>query len=188
MKNGIQKVQLTDNEKWSAATTCDKRFDGLFFYGVKTTGVFCRPSCTARTPLRKNVRFFQDVTEALRSGFRPCQKCRPDLREYDPGRDLVEKAKEGLALRAGSSEPSPTRESFPAVSSNNLRRLFWKYEGCTPCRYEAGLRIDKAKRLLAETNLSVLNIALQCGFESLSNFYRRFREHTGGTPGQFRSR
>lgn len=188
MKSGILKVQLTDDEKWSAAMTCDKRFDGLFFYGVTTTGVFCRPSCTARSPLRKNVRFFRDVSEALHAGFRPCRKCRPDLQEYDPGRDLVEEAKEGLARRVGSSEYSVAQETLPAVSSNSLRRLFRKYEGCTPSRYEAGLRIEKAKKLLTETDMSILNIALQCGFESLSSFYRRFREHTGKAPGQYRIR
>lgn len=188
MESIIQEIQLTDDEKWSAAVACDRRFDGLFFYGVTTTGVFCRPSCTARTPLRKNVRFFRDISEALQAGFRPCKKCRPDIPEYDPGWDLVKKTKEGMARRVDSPELPAAREDLPHVSSNSLRRLFLKYEGCTPSRYESGLRIEKAKKLLSESNMSILNIALQCGFESLSNFYRRFREQTGKAPGHFRNR
>lgn len=187
MDAAIMVYQLTDDEKWSAVTACDRRFNGLFFYGVTTTGVFCRPSCTARTPLRKNVRFFQEISEALDAGFRPCRKCRPDLRHFEPGRELVEKAKEGMALRVDLSEIPASRESLTALSDNSLRRLFRKYEGCSPGRYEAALRIEKAKDLLAETDMSVLNISLHCGFESLSNFYRQFREHTGTVPRKFRT-
>lgn len=171
------------NDKWSAVVNCDKRFDGLFFYGVRSTGIFCRPSCTSKTPRRENVRFFHNVAEAVRSGFRPCKKCRPDLTGYDPGRELVEQAKE----RYARSIDLPESSALPAISSNHLARLFKKYEGCTPGRYLAGLRIEKAKKMLAETNMSILDIALLCGFDSLSNFYRRFREYADSTPAQFRN-
>jgi AraC family transcriptional regulator of adaptative response / methylphosphotriester-DNA alkyltransferase methyltransferase len=70
--------QISDNDKWQAVIECDKSYDGLFFYGVVTTGVFCRPSCRSKSPLRNNVLFFNGLDDAVKAGFRPCKKCRPD--------------------------------------------------------------------------------------------------------------
>lgn len=70
-------IPLTENEMWAAVMAADNNCDGLFFYGVKTTKIFCRPSCNAKRPLRKNVTFIKDVTDAINYGFRPCKKCRP---------------------------------------------------------------------------------------------------------------
>src|SRR5699024_9504338 len=71
---------------WEAAISCDARYDGIFFYAVKTTGIFCRPSCKSRIPNKKNVSFFMNVAEAQDAGYRPCKRCRPDLesKTYDP--------------------------------------------------------------------------------------------------------
>ncbi len=70
--------QISDTEKWQAVVNCDKGYDGLFFYGVTTTGIFCRPACRAKTPRRENVVFFGNAEQAIEAGFRPCKKCRPD--------------------------------------------------------------------------------------------------------------
>jgi AraC family transcriptional regulator, regulatory protein of adaptative response / methylphosphotriester-DNA alkyltransferase methyltransferase len=75
---------LTENEKWEAVIKCDKTYDGQFFYGVKTTGIFCKPSCSSKTPLRKNCEFFDEIDKAYTSGLRPCKRCRPDLSDYKP--------------------------------------------------------------------------------------------------------
>jgi len=87
-------VRISDNEKWEAVICSKKSYDGLFFYGVKTTGIFCRPSCSARTPDRGNVVFFDNDINAIAAGFRPCKKCRPDKAVFEPDLELVKKAKD----------------------------------------------------------------------------------------------
>ena len=86
-------MTLTDNEKWDAVVHCDPTYDGQFFYGVKTTGIFCRPSCKSKTPLRENVEFFDEAAVASARGMRPCKRCRPDLLDYAPTRELLSKIK-----------------------------------------------------------------------------------------------
>lgn len=174
----------TDDVKWAAVAAHDKNYNGRFYTGVKTTGIFCRPSCNAKTPLRENVVFFGSSNEAIKSGFRPCKKCRPDLQEYNPDRELVENAKD---ICARNFDDSRSLAGRLGVSPNHLMRLFKRYEGCTLGQYLAKLRIEKAKRLLWESDMNILQVALGCGFESLSNFYKRFREYTGVTPMQYRS-
>ena len=176
----------TDRAKWAAVVGCDKDDDGLFVYGVKTTGIFCRPSCAAKAPLRENVLFFDTADDAMNSGFRPCKKCRPDLYKYEPERELVEKAKEACAQSIDDPERLKGLISRLGVSPNHLMRLFKQYEGCTRGQYLAKLRIEKAKDLLGSDDANILHVALSCGFESQSNFYKRFKEHTGATPAQYR--
>ncbi|SDM14084.1 Metal binding domain of Ada [Dendrosporobacter quercicolus] len=83
----------TDDEKWEAVRQSDPGYDGVFFYGITTTGIFCRPSCRSRLPLRNNVQFFDSIEQAYAWGLRPCKRCRPDLPEYRPNRDLMEESK-----------------------------------------------------------------------------------------------
>lgn len=175
---------MPDDSRWAEVAACDKGADGRFYYGVRTTGVFCRPSCTARTPLRENVVFFDTPDQAISSGFRPCKRCRPDLPDYDPDRELVEKAKE---IYAGNLDGPQRCIGQLGVSANHLMRLFKRYEGCTQGQYLARMRIEKAKQLLRESDAKILQIALGSGFESLSNFYKRFKEHAGVTPTRYRS-
>ena len=85
-------AQISDNEKWQAVENCDKSYDDIFIYGVKTTGIFCRPSCRSKTPVRTNIVFFTNPTNAIEAGFRPCKKCRPDKIVFEPDLELVKKA------------------------------------------------------------------------------------------------
>ncbi|MDR2756488.1 MAG: hypothetical protein LBC20_12345 [Planctomycetaceae bacterium] len=75
---------MTDDQKWEAVLNNDERYDGLFFCGVKTTKIFCRPSCKAKTPLKKNVEYFENPKQAEKAGYRACKRCRPDLLECQP--------------------------------------------------------------------------------------------------------
>ncbi len=172
---------LTDDEMWRAVTERDEDFDGAFLYGVASTKIFCRPSCTARRPLRRNVRFFADAGEAMDLGFRPCKLCRPDLPAYDPQRELVEQEK-GRLNRSLHEE----KRVAPAVSRRHLARLFVQYEGCTRARYAARMMAERAAELLANTEKNVLDVAHESGFESPSSFYRHFRERWNATPREFR--
>jgi len=72
-------MALTDNEKWNSIVNCDSFYDGVFYYGVRTTGIFCRPSCKSKEPLKKNVVFFDRIEDAYSYGLRPCKRCRPDV-------------------------------------------------------------------------------------------------------------
>ncbi len=177
---------LTDDVRWAAMAACDKTYDGRFVGAVKTTGICCRPSCTARKPLRKNVLFFDTLADALKAGFRPCKRCRPDLLVYEPERELVERAKEAYDLNFDDPERLGDVIKGLSVSPNHLMRLFKQYEGVTRSQYLGRLRITKARELLDAGAADILQVALDCGFESVSNFYKSFKEQTGTTPARYR--
>ena len=159
----------------------DPRFDGRFFIGVLTTGIYCRPICPVRPPKAKNVRFYASAAAAAEAGFRPCLRCRPEsspgaaawrgtettvsraLRLIEEGA-LDEQGVEGLAARLG-------------VGSRHLSRLFLRHIGATPIQVAQTRRLHLAKKLLDETNLTVTEIAYAAGFGSL----RRFNEVILGT-------
>lgn len=179
-------ILISDDEKWKAVTSNDRAYDGLFFYAVKTTGVFCRPSCKAKRPIRENVVFFTTVNNAVNSGFRPCKLCRPDMVSYAPNAQLVEKSKEMLQQVYNKSLDFSAMACQIGVSPSHLLRLFKQYTGVTPRQYILRLRIDKACALLRQTNARILEIAYHTGFQSLSNFHRCFKEQMGVSPKQYR--
>lgn len=179
-------VQISDNEKWKAVLDCEKDYDGLFFYGVKTTGIFCRPSCRAKTPTRENVAYFDSNTDAIDAGFRPCKKCRPDEVIFEPDIELVKKAKDIFDLNYNNKIDLRDIAKQLGVSTNHLTRLFKKQLGLTPAHYITGLRVAKAAELLEQNAASILEIALITGFKSTSNFYKCFKDQTGYTPKEYR--
>lgn len=179
-------IKIYDDDKWKAVVACDKEYDGVFFYGVKTTGIYCRPSCGARTPARENVVFFDNWQKAVNAGFRPCKKCRPDKEVFEPDLELIRKAMDiFLADYALAIEIGHTAKQL-GVSPGHLARLFKKHCGTTPAQYIAGLRVGKAAELLRQTDIGILEIAYMTGFKSLSNFYKRFKEQTGHAPKEYR--
>ena len=180
-------VTISDNEKWQAVVNCDKRYDDLFYYGVKTTGIFCRPPCRAKTPARANVVFFDNVAKAIETGFRPCKKCRLDKGVYDPDLELVEKAKDIFHVNYDKPLDLKYISKQLGVSTNHLVKLFKnQHNGLTPTQYITKLRITKAVELLGEENINILEIAYMTGFKSLSNFYKCFKKGTGHTPKKFK--
>lgn len=182
----MSETNLTEEEKWQASLSCDLGYDGRFFYGVKTTGIFCRPSCKSKSPKRENVAFFDTAEQALESGLRPCKRCRPDLLEFQPLQEAAEKIK----AVCDSHFPDHTRlkEELAklGLSRNRMIQLFQARYGKTPSEYLNRLRIDSTKVLLADTQNNILQIALQSGFKSLSTFYTQFRKVTGVSPKEYR--
>jgi AraC family transcriptional regulator of adaptative response / methylphosphotriester-DNA alkyltransferase methyltransferase len=172
---------------WQAIITNDRGYDGRFFYAVKTTGVFCRPSCKSRVPSRANVEYFNNVTEALIKGYRPCKRCRPDLPvPYQPDRDVVDKACALLEAEFGNTsilEELPGRVGF---SKFYFSRVFKEHIGKTPREYLLEMRIGKARELLLTTALTVTQICYEAGFTSLSNFYALFQASAGMSPKRYR--
>ena len=182
--------RITTAEKWNAVIDCNKQYDGLFYYAVKSTGIFCRPSCKAKTPLKKNILFFNSVDEAINAGFRPCKICRPDINEhiYEPNKTLIEKAKDMLTLNYNSEFNLKYISQEIGISESYFRRLFKQYYSLTPNEYIFKIRINRSMDLLLQTNLDILEIAYEVGFKSLSNFYKYFKEQVGYTPKEYRKR
>lgn len=179
-------MPFTDNEKWNAVVHCDPSFDGMFFYGVKTTGIFCRPSCKSKEPLRKNVEFFDDIEKACASGLRPCKRCRPDLIEFRPMLDLIEKAKQIYDTYFDDPSRLAAEIERLGISQSHFIRLFRQHFHMRPVEYLNKLRVEKAMQLIASTDANILSVALLCGFGSLSNFYELFKRHAGLTPKEYR--
>lgn len=179
---------ISEGEKWKAVVNCDKQYDGLFYYAVKTTGIVCRPSCRAKTPLRENTLFFNNISEAVKEGFRPCKLCRPDIIEYnyEPNKELVQSVKEKLNKSYGEPLDLKAISCEFGISPSHLTRLFKESYGTSPIYYIVKLRVAKAAELLEQSDTSILEIAYTTGFKSLSNFYKCFKEHTGYTPNEYR--
>ena len=177
---------MTEEEKYKAVESCNAHFDGSFFYGVGTTGVFCRPSCHARMPKRENIRYFDAAEDAISAGFRPCKKCRPDLLNFEPEQDLINKAKELLQRNYSCKTDLLKWARELGISEGHLIRLFKRVCGLTPIQYLIALRVEAAKERLLHSEDSILCIASETGFFSLSHFYKCFKAQTGLAPQDYR--
>ncbi len=165
---------------------CDGAFDGAFFYAVQTTRIYCRPSCKSKKPNLTNLRFFETAADARAAGFRPCKRCRPDLAEYSPARALAETMK-AVILETYRDKPAMfERLSRLPVSQKHAVSVFKAAYGAAPGAYADALRIKEARRLLAETDTPILDVAYALGFESLSAFYAMFGRAAETTPAAFR--
>ena len=181
---------LDDHQCYRALRTHDARFDGRFFVGVGTTGIYCRPVCTAKTPLERNCRFFPSAAAAEANGFRPCLRCRPELA---PGYATVDANRRLAQAAAGLIEDGRLEEASLAdlaatldVTDRHLRRVFQLEFGVSPVDYAQTQRLLLAKRLLTDTALPVLDVAMASGFASLRRFNDLFRTRYRMTPGALR--
>lgn len=179
-------MAITKDEKWNAVIHCDRSYDGLFFYGVKTTGIFCRPSCKSKEPLRSNVEFFDEIEQAYAFGLRPCKRCRPDLAEFKPMQDVIEKAKYIFDTCFTDRYKLAAEIKRLGISQNYLIYLFRQEFHMTPVEYTNRLRVNKAMQMLLNADINIMNIALLCGFGSLSTFYEFFKKQVGLTPKEYR--
>ena len=168
----------------------DAAFDGRFFVAVRTTGIYCRPVCPARTPRPENVAFYPSAAAAERAGYRPCLRCRPEAAPFCPAwkgtRSTVERALgliEGGALDTGGVQALAARLG---VGPRHLSRLFGRHLGASPVEVAKTLRVQRAKRLLAEGGLAVGEIALRAGFPSPRRMAAAFADLYGRPPSSFR--
>ncbi|HEY2290479.1 MAG TPA: AlkA N-terminal domain-containing protein, partial [Thermoanaerobaculia bacterium] len=168
----------------------DARFDGLFFVGIVTTGIYCRPTCPSRRAMPDHRRFFNSAAAAESSGFRPCLRCHPELA---PGRTMihaVSRLAQAAAYRIGAGALNGRSVADLAaelgVSERHLRRALRRELGVSPVELAQTHRLLLAKRLLAETALSVTDIAFASGFESLRRFNFVFHERYGMCPSALR--
>ncbi|MCG8567056.1 MAG: helix-turn-helix domain-containing protein, partial [Desulfobacterales bacterium] len=180
-----------NSEYQQARINRDKNFDGKFFFGVKTTGIFCRPSCPSPTAREENVVYFKEMFQALEQHFRPCLRCRPDIHlpHYTAnagGTLLVNTALKMIydGFLNDHSVAQLAREL--AVSDRHLRKLFIENLGVPPVKIARYHRALFAKRLLLFSHQSVTDIAFASGFGSLRQFNQLFKETFGLSPSQLR--
>jgi AraC family transcriptional regulator of adaptative response / DNA-3-methyladenine glycosylase II len=173
-----------------AFVTRDARFDGRVFAGVKTTGIYCRPICPARTPKPENMTFYPTAAAAQEAGFRPCLRCRPeaspDLGAWRGTSNTVSRALaliEGGALDAGDVDALAARLG---VGERQLRRLFRQHLGAAPITVAQTRRVLLAKQLIQETRLPMAEVALASGFGSVRRFNETFQQLFGRPPGELR--
>jgi len=176
-----------------ARLTRDPRYDGRFFTGVRTTGVYCRPVCPVRKPLSKNVCFFPSAAAAELAGFRPCLRCRPETAPFCPAwkgsRATVDRALR-LIVEEGALDAENARvEDFAGrlgIGARQLSRLFAHHLNATPVQVAKTARVQRAKSLLDVTDLPMTEVALQAGFRSLRRFNAVFAEVYKKSPTQIR--
>ena len=183
---------MLDDKKalYAALLARDARFDGRFFVGVSSTGVYCRPICRVKAPKFENCAFFATAAEAEQAGYRPCLRCRPELA---PGSSPMD-ASSSLARAAALSieENCGDGESLEAVAARfgctarHLRRVFEAEYRVSPVRWRLTCRLLLAKNLLAETALPVVDIAAASGFGSLRRFNDAFKKYYKMSPSEMR--
>ncbi len=159
----------------------DPAYDGRFFIGVRTTGIYCRCVCPVRQPFRCNIEFLPSAAAAELAGYRPCLRCRPETAPFSPAwkgsRAIVERAARLIAdegaLDHGSVEALAERVG---VGARHLSRLFKTHLGASPSQVAKTARLHRAKRLISDTALPMSEVAMQAGFSSLRRFNAAFQE------------
>ena len=177
--------------RWAAVVARSAAADGSFWYSVQTTGVYCRPSCAARTPRPENVRFHASCAEAERAGFRPCQRCKPQqpsAQAHHAGwvtqacRIIEADAAEGRATTLGALA------ARLGLSSSHLHRVFKQATGLTPRAYAAAQREQRVRSALGQPGAdSVTDAIYGAGYQSSSRFYEKSAQVLGMTPTRYRA-
>ncbi|MCZ6808662.1 MAG: helix-turn-helix domain-containing protein [Proteobacteria bacterium] len=168
----------------------DARFDGQFFVGVKTTGIYCRPICPAVAPKSENVLFYPSAAAASEAGFRPCLRCRPECAPGTPAwGGTSTTVRRGLRLIAGGALDDGDVEELAdrlGVTSRHLRRLFTKHLGASPVAVAHTQRLHFAKRLIDETELPMSHVSSAAGYGSIRRFNDTFKKTYGRAPRELR--
>ena len=178
------------NGCYRAVSSRDARFDGRFVTAVRTTGIYCRPSCPAQTPRRENVRFFPRAAAAAAAGFRACKRCRPDAapgsRDWDVRADLAARALRGIEGGVIDSEGVPGLARRLAVSERHLHRTLVREIGVGPLALARTRRAQTARMLIEHTTLPLTTVAFSAGFASVRQFNDVMRREFGAAPSDLR--
>ncbi|WGR74076.1 helix-turn-helix domain-containing protein [Bradyrhizobium sp. ISRA432] len=176
--------------RYEALRRRDAALDGVMFVAVKTTGIYCRPVCPARTPLARNVTFYRSAAAAEHAGFRPCLRCRPETAPFCPAwkgtRTTVERAL--MLIKNGELDRSSVDRLAErlGVGPRHLARLFARHLDASPLQVALSLRIQRAKRLIDATDLPIAAVAERSGFSSTRRMCMAFTRLYGRPPSAFR--
>ena len=172
-------MELDQDACYRAIVARDARFDGKIFGGVKTTGIYCRPICPARTPKRENIRFYRSAAEAEEAGFRPCLRCRPETApDMGAWRGTSNTVSRGLALIEAGALDDGDVDALAGrlgVGERQLRRLFRQHLGAAPVSVAQTRRVLLAKQLIQETRMPMAEVAMAAGFGSVRRFNETFQ-------------
>ncbi|PKG24779.1 bifunctional transcriptional activator/DNA repair enzyme AdaA [Niallia nealsonii] len=182
MNNSMEKIT---EEKWQAIINNDETYNDKFCYGVKTTGVFCKPSCKSRPPKKENVEIFTNADQAILANFRPCKRCKPN-NEHLPDNEWVTVVTEYIDKHFGGKLTLEKLADIAHGSPYHLHRIFKKIKGVTPVEYIQQVRLKQAKEQLIQTNIGIAEIALSVGMPNLPYFITLFKKKIGYTPAQYR--
>jgi AraC family transcriptional regulator of adaptative response/methylated-DNA-[protein]-cysteine methyltransferase len=185
-RSEMREAATVNDPRWAAVVARDPKVDGEFFYAVKTTGVYCRPSCGARTPRPENVAFYRTASDAERAGFRACRRCKPDRGSL--AAQQAAKVAE-LCRFIERAERSPTLDELAkraGSSAYHLHRVFKKVTGLTPRAYAAAHRARKVREELARSG-SVTEAIYGAGYNSNARFYDESNQVLGMTPTRYRA-
>lgn len=176
----------SDDDRWAAVLRRDRNADGVFYFSVRTTGVYCRPSCPARSARRENVQFHSTREAAVRSGFRPCKRCRPDAPPLDE-QHAAAVAKACRLIEAAEVLPNLDLLAEAAgMSRFHFHRVFKTITGVTPRAYAATYRAERVRGELSRRD-TVTEAIFEAGFNSSGRFYEISSEVLGMTPSAFRA-
>jgi AraC family transcriptional regulator of adaptative response / DNA-3-methyladenine glycosylase II len=189
-KNMLTQDLLTHDQCYRAILSRDRRFDGVFFVGVSSTGIYCRTICTVKTPRRENCTFYPSAAAAEQVGYRPCLRCRPELA---PGQAKIDAVGRLAAAAASQIENGALTEHSVAelantlgISDRHLRRILKQEFGVSPIQLAQTQRLLLAKRLLADSNLAIADIAFASGFSSVRRLNALFQKHYRLKPSNLR--
>lgn len=177
---------VTADRRWAAIVARDATADGQFFFSVRTTGVYCRPSCAARTPRPENVAFHDSTAAAEQAGFRACKRCQPNL---PPLAERHAALVAGLCRHIDAAETPPTLETLAAIAGQSpfhLHRVFKAVTGLTPKAYADARRNERLRTVLTASD-SITEAIHAAGYQSQAPFYAGAQQRLGMTPGAFRS-
>nr|WP_230415159.1 AlkA N-terminal domain-containing protein [Micromonospora tarapacensis] len=176
---------------YRAVDSRDQRFDGWFFTGVTSTGIYCRPSCPAMTPKRQNVRFFPSSAAAQRAGLRACRRCRPDASpgspQWDVRADVVARAMRLITDGVVDRDGVPGLAARLGYTERHLHRMLRAEVGAGPLALARAQRAQTARTLIETTGLGLAEIAFAAGFGSVRQFNDTVREVYGASPSQLRT-
>jgi AraC family transcriptional regulator of adaptative response / methylphosphotriester-DNA alkyltransferase methyltransferase len=180
----IDEERMTE-ENWQAIIRNDAFYYDKFIYAVKTTGIFCRPSCKSRTPQRENVRIFQNAEQALSANFRPCKRCKPTDQRL-PDSEWVAQITQYIDTNYCETLTLETLAHMCHGSPYHLQRTFKRIKGITPVEYVQQTRITKAMECLIHSDKAVADIALNVGMPNTPYFTTLFKKVIGHTPTDYR--
>src|SRR6476469_10605358 len=173
---------------YRAVASRDRRFEGRFVVAVTSTGIYCRPGCPAKIPLRKNVRFYRHPAAEEAAGFRACARCRPDAVAWNGTSSTVKRALQLIDAGAlGDANVERLAERL-GVGDRHLRRLFASHVGTSPLQVAQTRRAHFARQLIGETGLPLAEIAFAAGFGSVRRFNAAMQRAFGRTPTELRAR
>jgi AraC family transcriptional regulator of adaptative response/methylated-DNA-[protein]-cysteine methyltransferase len=172
---------MSDAERWQAVLDKDRRYDGTFVTGVHSTGIYCRPSCPARVPLRRNVRFYRDADEATTAGLRPCKRCAPNTQSAEEACVLAAIA----AIREQGAMTLDELAALTGYSATHFQRLFKRSTGLSPAQYARALRQRNAHEALTKVH-RVADAIAQSGYGRADQFYVETKGQMGMTASEWR--